>query len=135
MTKDTNQENTLKVIRYIQENVEGLKERIDYISNHQALRSETQAYLISITEVQPNHLLLAMNKAYRDATKNTFYAGGDFSHCYCVCSDNTLVEKSSSLGKSPVIKTITVYDLTKTVQENLESNPEFTNYLINLFGL
>lgn len=141
MTKDTNKENAQRVIRYIQENVEGLKElsfgciieissgeqlRVLYTTSDRVGRAliEDQYGFESFDfypdsefeiighEVQLNHLLLAIPK-------------------FAMVNDNerlALVSLQENGGKFD-------YDLTKTVEENLKNNKSLTNYLINLFGL
>lgn len=109
----TNQENALKVIRYIQDNVEGLKGGYHTINGI--------SYLEAGKEPQLNHLLLAIQP-------EIFWA-----EIY-IENDRTIliIDEGGSLNTQ---KEDFDYDLTKTVEENLESNESLTNYLINLFGL
>lgn len=150
MTKDTNKENVLKVIRYIQSNVEGLKElgegcKVEIAScpdgccgidiwvidsamqiqamtiSHQVFKDKFYITEIIGHEVQLNHLLLAIYRTDYKAS-NLKDASVDM---YFNLKFTTIDNQEFNFE----------YKLTQTVQENLESNPELTNYCLTLFGL
>lgn len=166
MTKDTNKQKALRVIRYLQENIEGLKELskgcrgtiagvpiiITAYKNqvywfirtntliHEGLRKSVfeESFQIIGHEPELNHLLLAIDKSNKTPHKQAMTLDGKCMINYKYETTGMAIQGVSASPYSYPKQTgwsSLDYDLTKTVQENLESNPELTNYLINLFGL
>lgn len=187
MTKDTNKENTLKVIRYIQETVGGLKElsegcqftfkpqetiyklpvfagkvakivygnrweweslRFEFIDekiNHRQYFDDNKSIGDKSWRIETEGLKLidAIPEGYYDSYESRAEHFLEIIGHEPQLNHLLLAIPNMQLSHGKIGTIITVYpsgsifpyDLTKTVQENLESNPELTNYLINLFGL
>lgn len=152
MTKDTNKENVLKVIRYIQDNVEGLKELSFGCKVKVNNRSGILLRIIKENKAPYFYEVRMDNDEYG------VFSGGvkDLSEIEIIGHEPTLeslllaidfMGKCSDIfAKGYVGFTVwdenaesvefnSPYDLTKTVEENLESNPELCLYLLDLFQL
>ncbi len=151
----TNQENSLKVIRYIQDTVEGLKElsfgcKIKYNGSENMLLGKVVNRTPIHKESEYRYQLMDNE---RWGAENLFSVYGDqindfeiighepqLNHLLLAIKNNGGLLGIELYGEEFGLRLDTpygetIYDLTKTVEENLESNPELTNYLINLFGL
>jgi hypothetical protein len=125
----TNKENAQRIIRYLQDTVEGLKEWSpgcevethgtlvtslgggDYVfqdkkGNLDRVTIDFRGIKIIGHTPQLNHLLLAINNAEIEQDIEDLY-----------------------------MEVLNRYDLTKSLLANLEDNEELTTYLINLFNL
>lgn len=146
----TNKENALKVIRYIQENVEGLKElsfgcKVKYNGNQNILLGKVVNRTPIHKESEYRYQLMD-NERWGAENLFSLY-GNQINDCEIIGHEvqlNHLLLAIESWGevhfnihgsKLGVRLNGIPYDLTKTVQENLESNEALCLYLLDLFQL
>lgn len=141
MTKDTNKENALKVIRYIQSNVEGLKElSFGCEITNCVLNGDEMPNGVVVKDVREKYLYLHIDAGdqleyqvhYND--KFTFEIIGhevQLNHLLLAIGNAEIEQDIEDL----YMEVLNRYDLTKTVQQNLESNTELCQYLLDLLQL